>query len=89
MTQNFFKRNSLKRFPHLPYSPDISPSNFYLFGKGKRALIGWEIPDEIDLVEIVTEILNGISYAELQRGFRTWIEHVKRVIDAGGHYLAE
>jgi hypothetical protein len=46
----------LKRPVHPPYSPDISPSNFYLFGKVKGALIAQAIPDEIDLLDAVTEI---------------------------------
>jgi hypothetical protein len=44
-------------------------------------LIGWEIPDEIDLLEAITEILNGISDAELQHVFWSWIKPVERVID--------
>jgi hypothetical protein len=48
----------------------------------KSALIGQEIPDEVDLLEAVTAILNGISDAELQRVFRSWIERVERAIDA-------
>jgi hypothetical protein len=39
---------------------------FCLFGKVRNALIGRGIPDEINLLEAVTEILNGISDAELQ-----------------------
>jgi hypothetical protein len=60
----------LKRLPHLPYSPDISPSDFYLFGNGKGSLIGQEVPDEISVLDAVTEILNGISTDELQSVFR-------------------
>jgi hypothetical protein len=41
MTQNIFGHNPLRRFPHPPYSTDISPSDFYLFGKVNGALIGW------------------------------------------------
>jgi hypothetical protein len=52
-------------------------------------LIGREIPDEIDFLETATEILNGISDAELQRVFRSWIEYVKKVIDPRGDYLTE
>jgi hypothetical protein len=63
----------VKRFPHLPDSPDIFPSEFCRFGKAKSALIRREIPDKIDLLEAVTEILNGISDAELQRVFRSWM----------------
>jgi hypothetical protein len=33
MTRNVFEHNPLKRLPHPPYSPDISPSDFYVLGK--------------------------------------------------------
>jgi hypothetical protein len=80
MTGNFFEHNPLKRFPHPPYSLDISSSDFYHFRKVKGALVGQEIPDEISLLDTVTEILNGISTDELQRTFRSWIERVENVI---------
>jgi hypothetical protein len=88
VTQNFFEHNPLKRLPHPPYSPDISPSDFYLFGKMKNTLIGGEIFDEIDLLEVVTEILSGISHHELRAVFRNWVERVQAVIDANGDYLS-
>jgi hypothetical protein len=78
MTQNFFEHNPLNRLPHPLYSPDISPSNFYLFGKAKRSLVSWEIIDEINLLEELTEILNGISDSELQRIFRRGIEYIEK-----------
>jgi hypothetical protein len=81
-TQNFFGQNPLKKLSHPSYSRDISPSDFYLFGKVKNALIGLEIPDEIDFLESVTEILNGISDPVLQHGFRSWIDLVERVTEA-------
>jgi hypothetical protein len=56
----------LKNGPHPAYFPDISPSDFYLFGKIKSGVIALEVPDEIDLLEEVAEILDGISDAELQ-----------------------
>jgi hypothetical protein len=52
---------------HPPYSLDISPPGFHLFGIVKRALIGRKAPDEIDLLEAVMKISNSISDAELQR----------------------
>jgi hypothetical protein len=84
MTRNFFEHNPLKGLPHSPYSPDISPSALCLFGKVKEALIGQEIPNEISLLDAVTEILNGISTDEGQRVFRSWIERVENVITAEG-----
>jgi hypothetical protein len=42
VAQNFFKHNPLKRLPHPPYSPDISPWDFdcSLFGQVQNALVG-------------------------------------------------
>jgi hypothetical protein len=87
MTQNLFGHNSLKRPQYLSYSLDMSPSDFHLFGKVKSALIGRETLDEIDLLESVTDILNGISGAELQSVFQGRIELGERVTDARGDYL--
>jgi hypothetical protein len=70
VTQDFFGHNPVKILPHPPYSPDIWPLDFYLFGKVKSALIGRETPDEIDLLEAITQIVNRISGAELQCVFR-------------------
>jgi hypothetical protein len=70
MTPNFFKHNQLKRLPHPRYSPDISPWDSFS-GKGKEALIGQEIPDEINLLNAVTVILNEILTDELQHIFHS------------------
>jgi hypothetical protein len=86
--QNFFEHNPLKRLPHPTSLPDLSPSDFYLFGKMKNALNGREISDEIDLLEVVTEILIGISHDELRAVFRNWIERVQAVIDANADELS-
>jgi hypothetical protein len=82
ITQNLFGHNPLKWLPHPPYPLHIPPSDFYLFWEIKSALIQREIPDQIGLLEAVTEILSDISDAELQRVFRSWIERVEKVIDA-------
>jgi hypothetical protein len=87
MTQNCFGYNPLKSVPHPLYSTEIS--DFYLFGKIKSALIGGTSPNGIDLLDGATEILNGISDAELQRIFRSWIEHTERMINAEGDCSTE
>jgi hypothetical protein len=89
VTNDFFGHNPVKRLPQPPYSPDISPLDFYLFGKVKNALIGHEISDEIALLDAVTEILGGISGNELQAVFRNWIKCVQSVIDANEGCLSE
>jgi hypothetical protein len=89
ITQNFLGYNPLKRFPHLSYPPDISPLDFCLFGKVKSALIEWETPDEMDVLEAVAGILDGISDVALPRVFRSWIECLEWAIDARRNYLTD
>jgi hypothetical protein len=84
-----FGYSPLERLPRPPFSTDIFPSDFDLFGNVKSTLIGREILDGIDLLGAVTEILNGVSDDELQCFFRNWIECAKRAIDAGRDYLTE
>jgi hypothetical protein len=70
-TRNSFEQNPLKRLSHPPHSPNTFPSDFSPFGTVKGVLIRQEIPDEISLLDAVTEILNGTSTDELQRVFRS------------------
>jgi histone-lysine N-methyltransferase SETMAR len=74
----------LNRLPHPPYSPKISPPDFSLFAKVKGTPIGQDIPDEISLLDAVTEILNRVSTDDLQHIFRSWIERVENAITAEG-----
>jgi hypothetical protein len=63
--------------------------DFYILGKIKSALIGQETPDEIALLVIVAQILDGISDEELQAVFLSWIKGVQNIIDANGDYISE
>jgi hypothetical protein len=88
MARNFFEHNSLKGLHRPSYSPDILPSDFYLFGRIKGASIGQEIPDEISLLDAVTGFLNGISTNELRRVFRSGTERGENVTAAEGGYAS-
>jgi hypothetical protein len=50
--------SSLKRAPHPLYSPDLAPSDFYLFGYVKHQLQGPEFTEGIELVSAISEILS-------------------------------
>jgi len=75
--------NKLKRLPHPPYSPDVAPSDFYLFGTVKHRLEGCMGETVEDLKENVSEILSTISEEELMAAFLNWMERLQQVIDNG------
>jgi hypothetical protein len=66
MTQDCFGHKPPRRLLRPSYSPEISPWDFYWLGTAKSTLIGPQIPDEVHLLDAVTEILNDISDAEMQ-----------------------
>jgi hypothetical protein len=70
--------------PHLPYSPDIALSDFYLFETVKQRLQTRQGRSFKELQENVPEILASIGATELAATMRTWIKRLQRVIDANG-----
>jgi hypothetical protein len=41
----YFNQNRMKSVPHPPYSPDLAPLDFYLFGYVKRCFAGLSFED--------------------------------------------
>jgi hypothetical protein len=41
VSTDYITRDEMKRPPHPPYSPDLAPSDFFLFGYVKRKLRGY------------------------------------------------
>jgi histone-lysine N-methyltransferase SETMAR len=77
----------MKRAPHPPFSPDLAPSDCYLFRKLKTALSGTEFEDEDELLDGVMEVLNGITRDELESVFEEWVARLDACIQGGGDYV--
>jgi hypothetical protein len=78
--------NRIKTSPHLAFSPDLGPSDFFLFGAPKGQLSGrtFESPDE--LVEAIREIASTIPWTTLETVFLEWEERLERCININsGH----
>jgi histone-lysine N-methyltransferase SETMAR len=87
VTLEFLKHNGMKRAPHLPYSPDLAPSDSYLFGYIKHLLAEYKFPDRKALLEAARHILEGIEKVSLDRVFPAWMERTKRCIKTNGEYV--
>jgi hypothetical protein len=51
----------MKSGPDLPCSPDLTPSDFYLFGHVKRCLADLSFKDADQLLAAVEGVLDGIE----------------------------
>lgn len=71
----------MKRAPHPPYSPDIAPSDFFLFRYIKSKLNGQHFDSVKSLLEEVQEILSEISKDTLKKVFEDWERRLNEVIN--------
>jgi hypothetical protein len=76
----------LKRVPHPPFSPDIAPSDFFLFGWLKGEPSSWQASDINEVFDIVENSGRPTS-GTIARVFRNWIERLPQVTNTNGGYL--
>jgi histone-lysine N-methyltransferase SETMAR len=57
----YFNENRMKSARHPPYSPDLAPSDFFLFGYAKRCLAGLSFDDADQRLAAVEGVLEGIE----------------------------
>jgi hypothetical protein len=77
----------MRRMPQPPYSPDLAPSDFYLFPTVKEKLERTQLDDEDQFFESLEAILRGIDQEELNRVFHAWVERVRKVNEGDGDYV--
>jgi hypothetical protein len=59
----------MKRAPHPPFSLDLAPPDFYLFGNVKTTLMGAEFEGKYDIFDRIMGALNPIPRDELEAVF--------------------
>jgi hypothetical protein len=72
---------------HAPDSPDRAPSDFFLFGHGKRALQGSEFQSVEEFLEAVVRILNTIVTDTFIGTLHEQIKGLEASIDHDGEYV--
>jgi hypothetical protein len=67
--------------PHPPYSPDLAPSDFFLFGYIKQKITGQEFASPDDLLEAIRDEFDRISPSVLESVFEEWLIRLQTCID--------
>ena len=70
---------------HSPYSPDLAPSDFWLFDALKRQLT--DHYDQNSLKNEITAILKNLPKEEFLKTFNKWLERMQHCIDNEGNYF--
>jgi len=77
----------ITRMSHPPYSPDLAPSDFFLFGFLKTCLEGRNFASAEELLISVREILQTVSREMLIGVYREWVNRLRKCIESGGEYV--
>jgi hypothetical protein len=77
----------LERMEHLPYSLDLAPCDFFLFGYIKGKLMGKQEETFEDLVSEVRNIIEGIRPDILKSVFESWKGRLPDCWNSGGEYV--
>jgi hypothetical protein len=74
----------MKLVPHPPYSPDLAPLDFYLFGYVKRCLEDLLFEDADQLLAAVKGVPEGIEKVTMQAVFLERMDRLKKCVAANG-----
>jgi hypothetical protein len=84
--RKFYEENGLRLAPHPSYSPDLTPSDFFLLGYVKECLKGMVFPSYEELLDAFREVVTGIESETLTAVFKHWMERPKWVSKNNGDY---
>lgn len=87
VVESFIAKTTFERIPHPPYSPDLAPSDFGLFGTVKDYFKGREFESEEELLSAINEFLTSKSKQFFKSLFENWEKRLKRCIDLDGDYV--
>jgi len=73
-------------FDHPPYSPDLAPSDFYLFSKMKEHLAGKRFTDDEGLQHAVMDWLNSQAAVWYEEGISKLVSRYK-YLNVHGDYV--
>ena len=84
---NFLDKEEVKVIDHPPYSPDLSPCDFFLFPKLKKHLAGRKHNSRKALGSAVYQCLKQIPRGDYFNAFRQWIDRLQKCIYVKGEYF--
>ena len=73
--------------PQPPYSPDLAPTDFHLFGPLKDDLRGEHFETDADVMCAVKKWAKETETAFFRAGFRRWPERWEKCVQAGGDWF--
>ncbi|KAA6366131.1 MAG: putative Mariner Mos1 transposase [Streblomastix strix] len=87
ITKEYIQNSIFERVDHPPYSPDLAPSDFWLFGEMKGRMRGRTFETQDQLADFCTEFVEKQDEQKLSSVFEDWSNRCLKVIDRNGEYI--
>jgi transposase len=86
-TMDYLAEKSIRTLPHPPYSPDLAPADFFLFGFVKEKLRGIDFLSPEAAVAAYEKAVNEIPKKMWHATFHNWFSRMSNCICKEGDYL--
>jgi histone-lysine N-methyltransferase SETMAR len=70
------QQKHITRAPHPPYSPDLSPCDFWFFGMVREKINDREFDSAQEILSSLSDAQNDLTVEEIQRLFLEWRDHL-------------
>ena len=87
LVQDFLETEKVVQLPHPPYSPDLSPIDFFLYPLMNKTLSGRRFYSRSALGSAIFQCLQGIPKETNFSAFTEWISRLEKCISAKGEYF--
>ena len=78
---------NVKVLNHLPYSPDLSSCDFFLFPRPKKMLSGSKYTSRSSLGSAIYQCLQQIPKEDYLSAFHNWVERLQKYVSVKGEYF--
>ena len=89
VTEEAIAATGMTRLQHPPYSPDLAPSDFALFGYLKNHLRSVECSDLDIFKQEIANFLFGLPSDWFEKVLDEWLLRLRCVSENNGHYYPE
>jgi len=83
----FLAKKGISVVPQPPYSPDLSPCDFFLFPKLKFHLKGHHFGNLDNIQKVVTDQLRTLPHEDFQYCYWEWEQCLRRCVVSQGNYF--
>ena len=87
LCNEFLAEKNIPVVPQPPYSPDLSPCDFFLFSRLKNHLKGRHFGTLDNIQKSVTDELKGTPAEAFQHCYEKWKQRLRHCVAAQGNYF--